>query len=115
MGYRFKYANIDAALNGLIYTPNTLFSGQDTLQISDTNTYSTFTASANVPITVYPPPTISVRIASISWRENRTPSDVPAFALGADLPGPDLPIAIGDSVLRPSSPFFITSPIPQDL
>ncbi len=64
-------SDIDAALNGLVYTPNSLYSGQDTLQVSDTDSYDTFTASATVPITVYPPPVVAVTDPSGSY--NGTP------------------------------------------
>jgi hypothetical protein len=50
---------IDAALNGLVYTPNALYSGPDTLRISDENTFDTFTASAAVALTINAPPAIT--------------------------------------------------------
>jgi hypothetical protein len=54
---------INLALNGLIYTPNALYSGSDTLQISDENTFDTFTASAAVALTVNAPPSIAASAA----------------------------------------------------
>jgi hypothetical protein len=46
--------NINAALAGLVYTPNSGFSGSDSLSISASNSTYDLTGSATVPITVNP-------------------------------------------------------------
>ena len=46
--------NINAALAGLVYTPNSGFSGSDSLSISAENSWYDLTGSATVPITVNP-------------------------------------------------------------
>ena len=82
-------SDIDAALNGLVYTPNSLYSGPDALQISDTDTFDTFTASANVPLTVYPPPVVAVTDPSGSY--NGTPYAATGTVTGLNgVPGPTL-------------------------
>lgn len=52
-------ANLDAAVGGLIYTPNTGYSGSDALQIALKDNNDNLSGSATVAITVNAPPSIS--------------------------------------------------------
>jgi hypothetical protein len=49
-------ANLNAALNGLVYTPKSGYSGPDSLQISVKDSGDNLTGSATVAIAVNPPP-----------------------------------------------------------
>ena len=51
-------ANLNAALNGLVYTPTPGYYGTDYLEVSVNNPTDSQTGSANVPITVNGPPSI---------------------------------------------------------
>ncbi len=56
--------DVNAALNGLIYTPNALYSGSDSLQLLVTDTDDGLTASAAVPLTVNAPPGVTAPAAA---------------------------------------------------
>jgi hypothetical protein len=66
-------ANLNAALNGLVYTPNTSYSGADSLKITLTDPGDNLGGTANVAITVSPftPPHITAP-SSIAVTENST-------------------------------------------
>jgi hypothetical protein len=51
--------DVNAALNGLVYTPSAQFSGTDTLQISVVDPQDTLTASAAVALTINAAPSIT--------------------------------------------------------
>jgi hypothetical protein len=52
-------ANLNAALNGLVYTPKSGYSGPDSLQISVKDSGDNLTGSATVAIAVNPPPQVT--------------------------------------------------------
>ncbi len=52
-------ANLNASLAGLVYAPNSGYSGSDSLQISLKDTVDGLTGSASVAITVIGPPSVS--------------------------------------------------------
>jgi len=66
-------ANLNAALNGLVYTPTTGYSGPDSLHLSLTDPGNSLTGSATVAVTVSPfsPPIITAP-AALSVNENST-------------------------------------------
>ena len=59
-------ANLDAALNGLVYTPNTGYSGSDGLHLSLTDPGDHVAGSASVAVTVnaISPPAVTAPAAS---------------------------------------------------
>jgi hypothetical protein len=66
-------ANLNAALNGLVYTPNSVYSGSDSLHLSLTDPGDSLTGSATVAITVNAPAPPSVTApTAISVNENST-------------------------------------------
>ena len=66
-------ANLNAALNGLVYTPNTGYSGSDSSELSLTDPGDSLTGLGTVAITVSPfsPPTITA-LSNIAVNENST-------------------------------------------
>ena len=66
-------ANLNAALNGLLYTPNSGYSGSDSLHLSLTDPGDSLTGSSTVAVTVnaLSPPTVTAPTA-ISVNENST-------------------------------------------
>jgi hypothetical protein len=62
-------ANLNAALNGLVYAPNAGYSGPDSLQISVNDTGDNLAGSAAVSITVNAPPSIAAP-ATATLNEN---------------------------------------------
>jgi VCBS repeat-containing protein len=52
-------ANLNAALNGLVYTPNPNYSGADSLSLSLKDSHDGLTGSASVALTVNAPPSIA--------------------------------------------------------
>jgi hypothetical protein len=64
-------ANLNAAVNGLIYTPNTNYLGTDSLQISAMDSGDNLTGSGAVSISVVTPPSVTAP-ANVSLNENAT-------------------------------------------
>ena len=62
-------ANLNAALSGLVYTPNAGYFGPDSLQMSVNDTGDSLTGSATVSLTVNPPPVVTAP-ATASVTEN---------------------------------------------
>ncbi len=62
-------ANINAALNGLVYSPKVNYSGSDSLQISIKDALTGLSGSAKVAISVFAPPGVTAP-ASASLTEN---------------------------------------------
>jgi hypothetical protein len=64
-------ANLNAAVNGLTYTPNSGYGGSDALHISLTDPGDSQSKSATTGLTVNRPPTVNVP-ASVSVKQNGT-------------------------------------------
>ncbi len=80
-------ANLNAALNGLVYAPNAGYSGPDSLQISVNDTGDNLSGSAAVSITVNAPPSIAAPATATlnenaSWTFSGTISVTDAAASG---------------------------------
>ncbi len=58
-------ANLNADLNGLSYTPNSGYSGADSLDLALDNSLNSLTGSAAVSITVNAPPAVSAQASAI--------------------------------------------------
>lgn len=73
MTFSGTLANLNGALNGLIYAPNSGYSGSDSLQISVNNATDNLSGSARVAITInaVAPPSVTAP-ATASLRENST-------------------------------------------
>ena len=66
-------ANVNAALNGLVYTPNAGFTGSDAIQISFKDWFDGLIASATVPLAVNAVPSVTaLSNVSCSTRTVRT-------------------------------------------
>ena len=110
-------ANLNAAINGLVYTPNTGYSGSAPLNISLTDPGDSLTGSATVAITVSPisPPNIAAP-SNIDVNENSTllfaPSQSDTITLSDSFAGSTpltLTLSVNDGTLDLGSTNGLTS------
>ena len=70
-------ARLNSALNGLVYTPTTGFTGSTSLKISLKNSLDGFTGSATIAISVSPAPAVAPSVANSPAIAADTPTTAP--------------------------------------
>jgi hypothetical protein len=102
--------NLNAALNGLVYTPNVRYTGPDSLQLSVNDAGDNLSGSAAVSITVIAPPAVTAPATAssnenASWTFSGTISLADAAASGTS---DSLTLAVGHGTLTLGSTSGLT-------
>jgi hypothetical protein len=103
-------ANVNAALNGLVYTPNAGFTGSDAIQISFKDWFDGLIASATVPLAVNAVPSVTAP-SNVSLNENSSYNFAAAISVTdstASAPSDSLSLSVSDGQLTLGSTAGLT-------